>query len=86
MKKEIYAITQPAVNQASFSKDAFEKILIFYPDNIPEQNEIIEKLKNPQNQLSTLNLHLKKLYDLRKYVIIALFSQKIKLKEDSQIV
>ena len=83
LHEQIKSITQPAVNQASFTKDDFKQLLIVYPDT-GEQKQITDFLDTVTNKINKLiNItenQINKLEEFRQSLISAAVTGKIDVR------
>jgi type I restriction enzyme, S subunit len=83
MKKLMISISQPAVNQASFTKDDFKLLKIIYPD-LDEQRKIIsfldEQTTKIDSLISKIETQIKKLQEFKQSLISSVVTGKIDVR------
>ena len=75
---QINAITQPAINQASFSQGSFKKIKILIPP-LPEQQKIATILSNIDAQIDSQTQYKEKLERLKKSLMQKLLTGEVRV-------
>ncbi len=84
MQDLMTSISQPAVNQASFTKDDFKQLSIVYPD-LNTQNKIILFLDNItakiEDTILKLEMQISKLKEARQALIFSTITGKIDVRE-----
>lgn len=80
-QKEIDLITKPAVNQASFTKADFLRILIPIPPK-EEREKIVEILKSVDYSLETAQIQLRKMQKLKRGLMQDLLTGRVRVKLD----
>jgi len=83
-KQQIIAITQPAVNQASFSKHWLEKLLVFLP-KIKEQEKIASILNHIDNSIQKTTEQIEKTKQLKTGLMQKLLAKGIGHKKFKKV-
>ena len=66
--------------QPNISTDEFEKILVWIPNNLPEQKQIASILSNVDTQIQKEKLHKSNLERLKKGLMQKLLTGQIRVK------
>ena len=80
-RRQLKAITMPAVNQASFTKKDFNKLQVHLPPK-PEQEKIAAFLTAVDNKIEQLSKKQELLGEYKKGLMQQIFSQAVRFKAD----
>ena len=80
-RRQLKAITMPAVNQASFTKKDFNKLQVHLPPK-PEQEKIAAFLTTVDNKIEQLSKKQELLKEYKKGLMQQIFSQATRFKAD----